>query len=232
MIRRTLFWLLVAAGPAAAETDYELIRDFDVIALQREFAYVKDPKVLKWERPIRFHVVREAPVGDAEIAVLAAHFDDLSALTGIAFSAAGRMVDANFRVLFVRQRDLAETARRVFAGDDKVIDYVSSRANCLAVYGQDGSGALAAVTVVIPVDGKTPRQLRRCILEETTQSMGLVNDAPDVGHSLFNSKGGAVDEVTPHDRILLRLLSHPRIRAGMGRAEALRIAREVLPEVR
>ena len=232
MFQRTLFWLLVAAGPAAAETDYELIRDFDVIALQREYAYVENPMVLKWERPIRFHVGRRAPVGDAEIAFLAAHLEDLSALTGIAFSAAGRMADANFRVLFVHQRDLAATARRVFAGNDKVIDYVAAHANCLAVYGQDGLGSLAAVTVIIPVDGKTPRQLRRCILEETTQSMGLVNDAPDVGYSLFNSRGGAVDEVTPHDRILLRLLYHPRIRAGMGRDEALRIARDVLPEVR
>jgi hypothetical protein len=232
MIRHTLIWLLVAAGPAAAETDYELIRDFDVIALQREYAYVENPTVMKWERPIRFHVGRDAPVGAAETAFLAAHFDDLSALTGIAFSAAGGMADANFRVLFVHKRDLAGTARRFFAGDDKVIDFVAEHANCLALYGQDGGGALATVTVLIPVDGKTPRQLRRCILEETTQSMGLVNDAPDVGYSLFNSKGGVVDEVTPHDRILLRLLYHPRIRAGMGRAEALRIAREVLPELR
>jgi len=232
MIRHALMWLLVAAGPAAAETDYELIRDFDVIALQREYAYVENPTILKWERPIRFHVERGAPVGDAEIDVLAAHIRDLSALTGIAFSAAARAAEANFRVLFVHKRDLAATARRVFAGNDKVIDYVIDRANCLAVYGQDGGGALITVTVIIPVDGKTPAQLRRCILEETTQSMGLVNDAPDVGFSLFNSKGGAVDEVTPHDRILLRLLYHPRIRAGMGRAEALRIAREVLPELR
>lgn len=231
MLRWALIWLLMAVGPALAETDYELIRDFDVIALQREYAYLENPTIMKWERPIRFHVDRGAPVGDAEIAFLADHLEDLSALTGVAFSAARRMADANFRVLFVHQRDLAEKARQVFAGDDKVIDYVIDHANCLAVYGQDGGGALAIVTVIIPVDGKTPRQLRRCILEETTQSMGLVNDAPDVGFSLFNSKGGAVDEVTPHDRVLLRLLYHPRIHAGMGRAEALRIAREVLSEV-
>ena len=41
-----------------------------------------------------------------------------------------------------------------------------------------------------------------------------------------------VVELNAHDRSLLRTLYHPRLRAGMGREEALDIAREILPEGR
>ena len=57
------------------------------------------------------------------------------------------------------------------------------------------------------------------------------DDARDIGPSLFNDATYKVVELNAHDRSLLKMLYHPRIRAGMDRTEALRIAREILPEV-
>jgi hypothetical protein len=227
ILRLGLPTLLMAASAAAAGT-YEILHDFDVIALRQEYGYAENPAILKWEEPIHYRVARHAEVDDAEVEFLESYLQTLAGITRLPFTPVSRMSEANFRILFVNQKDVPEIARRTFTGDRRIIDYVIERANCLTLYGSNKRGALDSVTVLIPVDGKDRGQLRRCVLEETTQAMGLINDAPDVGVSLFNSRGGRVERLNTHDRTLLELLYDPRIKAGMPREEALRIVREIL----
>ena len=73
--------------------------------------------------------------------------------------------------------------------------------------------------------------LKSCIVEETTQVMGLPNDSSDVRPSIFNDRGG-LDDLSGQDVLLLRLLYDPRLKAGMTRDEALATARRILPELR
>lgn len=226
-----VFSMLAASPIAHAETD--LVRSFDLVALGREFAQPENPRILKWTRPINVYVGRYWKVDDDDIAFLERHIATLSRETGIAAEFVDHPERSNFRVLFVAERDFLPTSERYFGARGGLIEKVASRANCLSVYFEDRDGAFDNVTVIIPVDkAEAHGLLRRCILEETTQSMGLVNDSTEIGRSLFNNRGGQVEEFNDHDRTLLRMLYHPRMRAGLGRSEALRIAREILPEVR
>ena len=243
MLRRAFvlcLWLTATAVamPARAtgleSDDYYLIRDFDLVAFGREFAYVEDPRVLKWDGPIRFFIAERHPIPADDMAFLRKHILDLYEISGVEMSYVDRLSEANFAILFVSEHDFPQTVKSHIAGDAKLADYLVDHANCLAVFGTNANHALDVVTVIIPVDkvSKTEGGLRRCILEETTQSMGLINDSPEVGPSLFNNSGPRVVEFNYHDRTLLKLLYHPRLEAGMKRLDALEVAREILHEVR
>jgi hypothetical protein len=223
-----LFVLLPLAGQAAAD----LVRDFDLIALRREFARNATAKVLKWEGPVRIHIDRRTYVGTEDLAFLQRHIVTLDAVTGVEMTYVRDPAESNFRILFVARAEFEPTVLERFDGNPDIARQVARRASCLTLFEGDG-GPLVSATVIVHVDRARARGLlRRCMVEETTQSMGLVNDSREVGVSLFNDATYQVVELNAHDRSLLKMLYHPRIRAGMGRDEALEIAREILPELR
>jgi len=223
-----VFFLLPINGHAAAD----LVRDFDLVALRREFAGDAAQKVLKWEGPVRIQIDRRAYVGAEDLAFLQRHISVLHDLTGLEMTYVRDPADSNFRILFVDPEAYLKAALEYFDGNPDVVRRLVRRANCLTLFQGEG-GPLVEATIVIQVDrARAHGLLRRCMVEETTQSMGLVNDSREIGPSLFNDTTYQVIELNAHDRSLLRMLYHPRIRAGMDRAEALEIAREILPEVR
>jgi len=223
-----LLVLLPLAGRAAAD----LVRDFDLIALRREFAHNAAARVLKWEGPVRIHIDRRAYIGAEDLAFLQRHISTLYAVTAVEMTYVRDAVDSNFRILFVAREEFQRAVMESYEGNPETVRQVARRASCLTLFEGDG-GPLVRATVVIQVDRARARGLlRRCMVEETTQSMGLVNDSREVGPSLFNDATYQVVELNDHDRSLLRMLYHPRMRAGMNREDALGIAREILPEVR
>ena len=224
--------MLVVLLPLAGRAAADLVRDFELVALRREFARDAAPKVLKWEGPVRIHIDRRAYVGAEDLAFLQHHISTLYDVTGVEMTYVRELADSNFRILFVAREEFQRAALESYEGDPDVVRRLARRASCLTLFEGDG-GPMVSATVVIQVDRARARGLlRRCMVEETTQSMGLVNDSREIGPSLFNDATYQVVELNAHDRALLKMLYHPRIRAGMGREEALRIAREILPEVR
>ncbi|MEM9059251.1 MAG: DUF2927 domain-containing protein [Pseudomonadota bacterium] len=84
--------------------------------------------------------------------------------------------------------------------------------------------------VVIRTDLRAP-MTASCIEEELAQTMGLMNDHPDVRPSLFND-----DEefalMTEHDELLLRILYDKRLEPGMTPEQAMPIVRQIARELR
>ena len=78
-----------------------------------------------------------------------------------------------------------------------------------------------------------PMKQRACINEEMFQVFGLVNDV-DESHLTMLDQGGYSKTPVPtrYDRLLLRLLYHPRMESGLDRYWARRRALELLPELR
>ena len=72
--------------------------------------------------------------------------------------------------------------------------------------------------------------IRHCLLEETAQAFGVVNDSPLMGGSIFNDRGPLQAAPTEADRLVLEGLYDPRIVAGMPRAEALAFAGRIYDE--
>jgi hypothetical protein len=74
--------------------------------------------------------------------------------------------------------------------------------------------------------------LHHCILEETTQALGLFADSDMIQPSLFSERTPPMLEaLTLNDKIILRALYDPRIRLNMRREKALELAQEVIAEL-
>ncbi|HEX2257642.1 MAG TPA: DUF2927 domain-containing protein, partial [Afifellaceae bacterium] len=72
---------------------------------------------------------------------------------------------------------------------------------------------------------------QRCLVEEVLQGLGPVNDSPALADSVFNDNSRH-SRFTAHDRFLLNMLYHRRIRAGMTAAEVAGVLPEVIRDVR
>ena len=73
--------------------------------------------------------------------------------------------------------------------------------------------------------------MRACVVEEMTQVLGLPNDSNAVKPSIFNDQSHYF-ELTPHDRLMVKILYDPRITVGMPRGQAIRSATAFLNELR
>lgn len=97
-----------------------------------------------------------------------------------------------------------------------------------------GIRGLAVIQDGIPLtttDGTTAE--RACINEELFQVFGLLNDVDESPLTMLD-QGGYSESSTPteYDRMLLRLLYHPRMETGLDHHWARHRAMELLPELR
>jgi hypothetical protein len=70
--------------------------------------------------------------------------------------------------------------------------------------------------------------IRHCLVEETAQSFGAIDDTRLLDPSAFNDWGGLVDRLQPDDARILKALYDPRLKAGMTRSEVLALLPEIL----
>lgn len=229
--------LLLPVARAAQLSDEKILRHFDIIAFRNEMYRLPDPRLHKWVGAVRVFVREDAPVDTAVERILNAQLERLADITELDFEKAGAETDANFIVIFTTRERYAETALKALGRTPGTHHEAVARrlptTNCVGLYQVDEpAGRLLKATIVIPLDHvRAIGRLRRCIVEETTQSMGLPNDDNEVYPSVFNDTS-RLDDLTDHDVMLLRLLYDPRMKAGMTRAAALEVARRILPELR
>jgi len=222
-----------AEVPAVAAADAVFLDAFAKIAFGNEFVAESDPRLQKWAQPIRWRSYEYVALNDAERGFLAAHIARLQRLTGLEFVPAESWPEANFIILFVSDdRYPAMIERYLAPGRRHLLPRLAATA-CLGVLRHHRlTFEIEHAVAIIPLDRARARGLATsCIAEETTQVLGLLNDSDEVAGTLFNDRGDARD-LTPLDELLVRLLYHPRLRAGMRRPEALKVAREVLPALR
>jgi hypothetical protein len=101
---------------------------------------------------------------------------------------------------------------------------------CFGMFGVQDALQINFAVIGIPIDEVMSRgKLKDCVIEETTQVLGLPNDSDKVFPSVFNDHSPQVT-LTDDDELLVRLLYSPRIDVGMSRAEALKVVREILEE--
>lgn len=218
---------------AALPSNAVLLRSFALIALKREHEDDADPGIAKWQSPIRVRIFHAAGAGKEAIQGLWAHLGRLARLSGLTIRRARPGEDANYRIIFTARRDFADRVRSSLKAGTEAVAVRLVQANCVGMFQQDvETQAITRATVIIPVDHAQARGLlRRCIVEETTQVLGLPNDAALPVASVFNDTSRD-QELSAHDALLLRLLYHPSLRPGMKRRAAMETARTALPEVR
>jgi len=231
-----LFFVLLLALPAPAPaeppSDAAILDAFAKIAFGNEFVAETDPRLQKWMQPIRWRAYEALPLESGERAFLERHMARLQRLTGLTFIAADRWPEANFVILFVSETRYEYWIERYIAPSRLHLLSRLATTSCLGFLRHHRTTyEIEHAVAIIPLDRARGRGLvESCIAEETTQVLGLLNDA-EVPGTLFNDKGDARD-LTPLDELLVRLLYDPRLKAGMRRPEGLSVAREVVPKLR
>ncbi len=228
-----------SAGPArAAElSNAEILRNFDVIAFQNEMRHIENPRVTKWIGPITVYKQFDVEVTSETEDFLDRHMERLADVTRLDISYVNELSAANFQIIFTRRADYMATAlKHMKPGRRGIAKGVARRlrqTNCLGVIAvKPSTGEIERAIVVIPVDHARARGiLTRCIVEETTQALGLPNDFDDANPSVFNDTSRLKD-LSAHDILLLRLLYHPELEVGTPRRDALLTAARLLPLLR
>ena len=242
-VRLRRFWsaLFFAALPLAAlpsasaaepPADAAILDAFGKIAFGNEFVPEAEPRLQKWTQPIRWRTYAEIPLESGERAFLERHLARLKRLTGLDFVEAGRWPVTNFGILFVSDDRYEYWIGRYMAPSRRHMLAQLARTSCLGFLRHHRTTfEIGFAVAIIPVGRARARGLMRsCIAEETTQMLGLLNDA-EIPGTLFNDAGDARD-LTPLDAMLVRLLYDPALKPGMRRGEALAAARIALPRLR
>lgn len=235
-----------APSPRAADPDEAaLLADFRWVAYGSEgpvldskgLARPRGDHLAKWDGPVRFALVG---VQDGnQRAAARAHFADLAGLTGLPFSEVPP-ADANFFVFYADDPlAAAQRHRALYAAQvsdprsfDARLTVTGRRATCFGfLWGRwpSGKGIDFAITFVRTDRGT--RTVQGCLVQETTQALGLVNDLGLDAPSAFTDSGDYVN-LTPQDRLFLQLLYDPLLKPGMGWAEAEPLARSALRDLR
>jgi hypothetical protein len=232
-----LVFAVASSAPAAAAAEAPpraavILDAFAKIAFGTEFTRNPDPRLHKWAGPVRWRAEEHVALDAGERAFLDRHIKRLARLTGLDFVPAAGRRDANFLILFVPEGRYRAAIERHIVPAHRVLLPRLAGTSCLGFLTSDRStDEIESAVSIIPIERARARGLvRSCIAEETTQVLGLRNDSSAVSGTLFDDNGTARD-LTALDVILLRLLYHPTLRAGMNRADALAAARDALPGI-
>lgn len=227
----------------ATFSNSRLAENFERIALNREYRRENDvlieettpTRLSRWEQPIRYRVIGEAATG-ADRGEYRSFATKLAGLTGLDITEEDE--NPNLTILI-----LGPEERRVFISQLQenglaermplVIEWADDISYpCVGQVGYEDSDTGLITGAMIVIKGELEGVLRSsCIHEELTQTLGLMNDDPDVRPSIFNDDQEFA-LLTEHDEILLRILYDRRLRAGMEAEEARPLLPEIIEEIR
>ncbi len=211
----------------------QIVRNFDIIALRNEYSRVANPRIAKWVRPLRVYIQEDVVLEQIARKDLLEHMARLRRLTRLKIGYVSRRSRANFIIIFTRLDDFARQIRRNMKPYNRRLARRLGRAACIGLYSRvKETNEIRKAVVIIPVDFAYERGIFfHCVVEETTQVLGLPNDSGKIDISIFNDYTRR-DDLSWHDKLLLRILYHPRMKVGLPRARALGVARSILPELR
>ncbi|MGF1592235.1 MAG: DUF2927 domain-containing protein [Kiloniellaceae bacterium] len=237
-----------AAPPPPPEEDPEaeaVLADFRHVVYGSEWRVLgndgrpraRRDHLAKWELPVRAAFIGVEDPGHGVAA--RRHLDDLAGLTGLDIAEAPA-ASANLLIFFAEDPfDAARRHRGLYAhrlADPRSFEALLARmepdATCFGfLWGGWPSGRSIDFSVVFIRTGRGERTVQGCLVQETTQILGLMNDLELDAESVFTDSGRHVD-LTALDRQLLRLLYDPRLKPGMSWAEAEPLVRAALQEQR
>lgn len=187
---------------------------FYEIAFKNEYASGTF-KVVKWHTPIRYQVeYRDMPHNPLLKAQLSAHLMHLEKITGLSISEQKSAINLN--IIFTQKhrykQDILPYTKEMLA--DKIAD----ESHCMGNFQTNKRGEIAQGVIIIPVDHAFSKGLFvSCIVEETTQLLGLPNDSDWVHPSIANDQS-QIELLTGLDYLLLKILYDTNLKAGMSKA--------------
>jgi hypothetical protein len=226
-------WALVLLAPLLAASGGDrvdkLVTDFDLIVFNTEFGTPMDARIHKWIAPIRIFLDSRAGPLDLERKQLEEHVRLLERLTGLKIEFVAKPAEGNLMFVFdTKDRLIGSVNRYLTQPLGGWQDLHGSL--CFGMFGVQDAKQIDFAVIGIPIDQvMSLGKLQDCVIEETTQVLGLPNDSDKVYPSVFNDHSPQIT-LTDDDEMLVRLLYSPRLKVGMSRPEALKIVRKILEE--
>jgi hypothetical protein len=210
-------------------SDKEIARGFFKVAFGAELGLAgRVDRIRKYEQPVRVYV--EGAASAERRAGVARVVEDIRRhIAHIDIAMTDKREAANFIVRLVRDRELARTVRKLYGADGRRI-VRSLEPQCLSGIRKDARYRIVGSDVILVVDAGT-FVFYDCAYEELLQALGPIRDDPTVPWTMFNDdvQMGFFDV---YDQYILNILYHPRVRAGMTRAQMRRLLPQIMPDVR
>lgn len=219
--------------PLTAETFHwqqpqYIIDSFISIALQREHGPA-NAELNKWQSPILFYIDDRTADEPLHARMVEQHLQHLASITGLQITAAASPEQANLNIIFSTETRLDKELQTDLSINNKAFrQEISASSVCLGRIAVDAEGRINKARVLIPVDrARAHAKLMACVVEELTQVLGLANDSTRVYPSIFNDRSFN-DFLTGLDYLLLKLLYHPALSAGMKNSEVSQRVSEIV----
>ncbi len=206
---------VLSGGAAADQRPGRLADAFEEIVFGAAGPAPRDI-LLRIEGPVVF--LPKGPFTPQSLALLASHAAALSDLTGFPVRVEmGEEIGSEERTfwIYLVSDALAPAVveRRWIAPPVRAM---AARALCSFVTRGDHRIMEAVIVIKRHLEAAT---VNHCLIEETSQALGAIDDTRLLDPSAFNDLGGLVGRLQPDDRAILRALFSEELRAGMTRAE-------------
>ena len=217
--------------PDWKQPDY-ILQAFKEIALKNEYKKTNGA-ILKWQTPIRYEFIYHGLKQNLLVEELFnAHLQQLSQITGLVIEPSQE--SANLKIHLTPDRLYEEVIKQHTLSK---VTGLHTESHCMGSLKTRNKGEIYQAEIVIPVDHVFSRGLLvSCIIEESTQILGLPNDSDWVYPSIANDKS-KIEFLTGLDYLFLKILYSKNIKAGMrgkpleqklkNRIQALHLAGEV-----
>ena len=234
MIRLAVIALSTAAFAGSIACAQDLSNDptapsgladrFELIAFHAEGVEGEIP-LERWDGDIRVMPASNATVkywNDIQAIV-----EELDQLLPQSVEFAADDEEPNLIVLIDHPKELARFAHRFpqLQGLTDMMPFVCA----VLPFAEELDSVITASVVMVDVT-LGDQQVRRCIAQEITQSIGLPNDIDDPDGTIFSSNSTR-ETLSESDEQLIRILYDPRLIPGMTRDEAMPIVRQIVAEM-
>ena len=221
------FLLTAPDRPANAFSDAELIDGFNRTVFGSEFPNWgwQSNQIKKYTVPVRFYIEsRTAPERRREAVRFVRSLP--AQIRGLEGSVVAEAGDANFRIFIVDRAAYRDVVAQEIYGRPTSA-FAPGKCLVRVVSGRDGIQRSDAV--IVADEGEF--LFKRCLVEETLQGLGPVNDDASLRRKRLQRPVAPLDlhGVRP---AILNMLYHPSVRPGMSRAELRRVLPAVVADVR
>ena len=203
---------------------------FNEIALKNEYKKT-NMAVLKWKHPIRYqYIYHEMPKNPLVESVYEAHLEHLHQITGHPFHhlATNSKIKPNLTIHFTRDESYGRVIKEHTKSKVKNIERES---NCMGSFSRNRKNEITSAVIIIPTDHVYSRGLLvACVVEETTQIMGLPNDSDWVNPSIAND-ASKIELLTGLDYLFLKILYDKRLSIGMPFKQNQEVIKTVVREL-
>lgn len=219
----------VKAEPPAHWQNIDYITaSFLDIALNSEYDS-RVSKLRKWHSPIYYKIEDNSMDQSLHRSLVKTHLTQLSDITSLSIEPANKASAANLDIIFTAESELENVLKQQkLVHNPRLLNRILYDTICLGHITINSDFEIEHATVIIPIDrARAHGKLVSCIIEELTQTLGLINDSDKVFPSIFNDKSFDT-YLSGLDYILLSLLYHPSLKAGMNHHQVANTSYQLL----